>query len=390
MKQTIELHKRWKANPSKGEVFTPSELIREMLDKIPTSVWENPESMFLDPCMGKGTFLIEIVTRLINIYGYSKEDAVSRVYGYDTCIKYVNHLKRGGLTNIFHKDFLNDEINMKFDVVIGNPPYQEKVGESNTEPIWNKFVEKSFQLVNINGYVSLIHPSGWRSNKGRFHYIKELILSKNPIFLKLHDFNEGQRVFGVGTNFDYYFVQNAVYSGNTTVVDVSKNIINYDLRKLPFIPNGLVEIFNKIVAKDTDEKVVLISSESKYAHRKSWMSKTQDNEYQHPCVYTITQKDGMKFYYSSLNDKGHFGIPKVIWSNGLGTYPIIDEDGQYGLMEYSFGISDDISNLENIKIALQSKRFLELMGYVKYTNNKYDSKIISTFKKDFWKEFVDE
>jgi hypothetical protein len=120
------------------------------------------------------------------------------------------------------------------------------------------------------------------------------------------------------------------------------------------------------------------------------MSKTQDNEYQHPCVYTITQKDGMKFYYSSLNDKGHFGIPKVIWSNGLGTYPIIDEDGQYGLMEYSFGISDDISNLENIKLALQSKRFLELMGYVKYTNNKYDSKIISTFKKDFWKEFVDE
>jgi site-specific DNA-methyltransferase (adenine-specific) len=89
---------------------------------------------------------------------------------------------------------------MKFDVIVGNPPYQIKVGDSNTEPIWNKFVEKAFQLVNVGGYVSLIHPSGWRSNKGRFNYIKKLILSKNPIFLKLHDFNEGQKVFGVGTN----------------------------------------------------------------------------------------------------------------------------------------------------------------------------------------------
>jgi hypothetical protein len=287
-------------------------------------------------------------------------------------------------------DIYEKEINMKFDVVLGNPPYQIKVGDSNTEPIWNKFVEQSFQIVKTDGYVSLIHPSGWRSSKGRFLYIKELLLSKNPIFLKLHDFNEGQKVFGVGTNFDYYVVQNASYSGNTTVVDVLNNTVNYDLRKLPFIPNGLVELFSKIVAKDSDEKVSLISSESKYAHRKSWMSKTQQDEYQYPCVYTITQRDGLKFYYSSFNNKGHFGLPKVIWSNGLGTYPVIDEDGQYGLMEYSFGISDNISNLLNIKQALESKKFLELMSYVKYTNNKYDNKIIATFKKDFWKEFIND
>ena len=36
MKQTIELHKRWKDDPSKGEVFTPIELVQEMLDKILT------------------------------------------------------------------------------------------------------------------------------------------------------------------------------------------------------------------------------------------------------------------------------------------------------------------------------------------------------------------
>jgi type I restriction-modification system DNA methylase subunit len=178
MKQTIELHKRWKANPSKGEVFTPSELVREMLDEIPTNVWENPESMFLDPCMGKGTFLIDIVTRLINIYGYSQEDAVSRVYGYDTCVKYVNHLKRGGLVNVFHKDFLNEELNMKFDVIVGNPPYNNNgkikgTKQTSGTSLWLQFLKKIPSLMNENGICSLIVPAavgntnslGWKALK---------------------------------------------------------------------------------------------------------------------------------------------------------------------------------------------------------------------------------
>jgi hypothetical protein len=369
--------------------FEISKLINDMLDKLPVEVFISDKTTFADIQMGGGQFVIEVVNRLRK-FKHSDDNIRNRVFGFSEKKLYFSYVmgKYSHLPITF--DIYEKEINMKFDVVLGNPPYQIKVGESNTEPIWNKFVEKSFQIVKTDGYVSLIHPSGWRSSKGRFLYIKELLLSKNPIFLKLHDFNEGQKVFGVGTNFDYYVVQNTGYSGNTTVVDVLNNTINYDLRKLPFIPNGLVELFSKIVAKDSDEKVTLISSESKYAHRKSWMSKTQQDEYQYPCVYTITQRDGLKFYYSSFNDKGHFGLPKVIWSNGLGTYPVIDEDGQYGLMEYSFGIFDEISNLVNIKRALESKKFLELMSYVKYTNNKYDNKIISTFKKDFWKEFIDE
>ena len=95
----------------------------------------------------------------------------------------------------------------------------------------------------------------------------------------------------------------------------------------------------------------------------------------------------MKCFYSS-EKKGHFDIPKVIWSNGLGTYPIIDENGEYGLTQFSYGIIDDKENLNNIKLSLENTNFIKLMEYVKFTNNKYNYKIISLFKKDFWKEFI--
>ena len=94
----------------------------------------------------------------------------------------------------------------------------------------------------------------------------------------------------------------------------------------------------------------------------------------------------MKKFYSN-EKKEHFNVPKVIWSNGAGTYPIIDYDGKYGLTQFCYGIVDKKENLEKIKIALNNKKFIDLMEYVKYTENKYNYKIIALFKKDFYKYF---
>lgn len=86
--------------------------------------------------------------------------------------------------------------------------------------------------------------------------------------------------------------------------------------------------------------------------------------------------------------KGHFGIPKVIFSNGSGTYPIIDENGKYGLTQYCYGIIDTKNNLYLIKKALDNYKFINLMKYVKYTDHKYNLAVISLFKKDFYKYFI--
>jgi len=155
-----------------------------------------------------------------------------------------------------------------------------------------------------------------------------------------------------------------------------------------FIPSGGFELYEKVLALNDEETVQILHDYSSYETRKKWVSKTKSKEYKYPCCYTITIKDGMKFYYSSQK-KEHFGISKVIWSNGLGTYPIIDKDGEYGLTQFSYAIVDNKENLNKIKTSLENKRFIKLMEYVKFTNNKYNYKIISLFKKDFWKEFIE-
>ena len=48
-----------------GEVFTPPELINEMLDQIPVEVWSDSTKTFFDPCAGKGQFPIQIIKRLM-------------------------------------------------------------------------------------------------------------------------------------------------------------------------------------------------------------------------------------------------------------------------------------------------------------------------------------
>lgn len=47
-----------------GEVFTPRELIDEMLDKLPADAWEAGKTFF-EPAAGDGNFVIAVLERKI-------------------------------------------------------------------------------------------------------------------------------------------------------------------------------------------------------------------------------------------------------------------------------------------------------------------------------------
>jgi hypothetical protein len=67
-----------------AEVFTPTPLVREMLNKLEESdseLFSNPTKTFLDPSCGDGQFLSEIVIRKMERSHCTLEQALSTTYG---------------------------------------------------------------------------------------------------------------------------------------------------------------------------------------------------------------------------------------------------------------------------------------------------------------------
>jgi hypothetical protein len=392
-----------------GEVFTPLELVEEMLDTLPKEVWTNPRLTFLEPGSGLGNFTICVFYRLMDGLKTAIPDAAKRERHIIENMLFMAELnkanvhickgifkakKNGYKINLYQGDFLGLDTEREwgiseFDVIVGNPPYQDNSGNKGSgHKLWNLFIKTSIKILVKDGYLLFINPSGWREPHGTFRDIFELLTSRKIIFLSMNDYKKGSSVFNVGTNFDYYLLQNTLNVSNLTkIIDIKNNKFTFNLHNLSFIPSGKFDIFNDIIANDTDEKVNVLYSSSVYEMRKSHMSKIKSSIFKYPCVYTITSNSGTNLVYSSIIN-GHFDIPKVIWSNGSGTYPIIDKTGEYGLTPYSYAIVDKQENLQYVADALNTPEFIDLMTYVKFTDNKYNHKVIGLFKKDFYKYFL--
>ena len=161
--------------------------------------------------------------------------------------------------------------NMKFDVIIGNPPYQLNIGvqkENYAIPIYQKFIQQAKKLQPR--YLTMIIPSRWftggrgldefRSemlNDSRIKYIKDYIDSK--------DVFPGVDVSG-GVN---YFLWARDYSGLCEYVNVVNGNETSALRKLneySVFPryNQTITIINK--AKQFNEDIIspMVSSQTPF------------------------------------------------------------------------------------------------------------------------------
>jgi hypothetical protein len=204
-------------------------------------------------------------------------------------------------------------------------------------------------------------------------------------YLEIHDEADGVKIFNCNTRYDWYLINKVPYYKNSEIKTQIGEIVFKDLSKINFIPNYNYDLIDKLVNGD---KINLIESRSAYGHDKKWVQKIKTDEYKYPVVYSVNRKNEATFHYSNKNDNGHFGYSKVIFGSGATGF-IIDKQGEYGLTQWAVGIIDKKENLENIKNALNSRKFMdEVIKATSVSKAEINRKILKYFKKDFWKEFI--
>jgi hypothetical protein len=278
----------------------------------------------------------------------------------------------------------------KFDVIVMNPPYNSSTSQGgSSHTLWNKFVVKIISQLVEGGYLVAVHPSGWRDPETAFGDVQKLLKERQLQYLNINNYKKGFETFGAYTDYDYYCVRNILNSKSLTkIVDIDDKIVRIDISNLPFIPKCNINQVLSLIAKDGEEKINVFRN-CKYHTQKKYMSKVLSDEFKYPCIQNVSNKNEAScVWYSNTNTYGHFGISKVIFGRkNCGVF--IDESGEYGMSEDCTSIIDDTKNLPFIQKAMLNSEFIKnIMGFRESFGDKYNRKMIATFRKDFWKEFL--
>lgn len=206
-------------NQKTNQIFTPNKVVQMMinnLEELDPSLFARTDSTFIDLYMKSGMYITEIVRKLFNntrheyyssdhdclkhilenqVYGLAPTPILqsitqSYIFGFDKENKiarknFIQHditsEAKEGTAKQKLQELLNYTKNMKFDAVVGNPPYQETVEKTQKQSQANsKWVYYLFQNIadKIGKKSSLVYPfGGWFDDAKLFNGFGKTILS---------------------------------------------------------------------------------------------------------------------------------------------------------------------------------------------------------------------
>lgn len=394
-----------------NQIFTPKRVVRMMIDALEE---ENPDlfsekdKTFVDLYVKSGLYLTEIVKRLYKglekqipdsdqrlrhilenqVYGFAPTEiihAIARnfIFGKFADIDNSN-LRCHDLTSAARGE---EEIEMKFDVVVGNPPYQEESGGAGRQavPIYQLFVK---QAKKINPHlISLIIPSRWFSGGMGLDGFRDDMLNDSQI-VSITDFPNAKDCFpnnsisgGV-----CYFLRSRSFNGKCTFVNMSGKKSNSMVRELNEFPvmiryNEAVHILRKIRGIDNEASITeLASSLTPFGLPTNFRGteiKIKETD------LTVQTSVGISYISKKKIEKGlgYIGKYKVLVSKTSAEHAgEPDKNGQFGVLTSSvrvmhpdeicthsyfvMGKFDEVTSAENLLSYLKTKmvRFLVLQS----------------------------
>lgn len=218
------------------------------------------------------------------------------------------HVDQLNLKRHLQDRFFGGNSNMKFDIIIGNPPYQLSDGgaQASARPIYQLFIQKAKSL--NPKYLCMIVPSRWMTGgKGLDDFRDEMINDKRIV--KLYDFEDGKEIFpaveikgGV-----CFFLRERDYSGQCTVFRtssgktfVSKRFLKEDGTDVYIRDERLIPILNKVKSLSEPSFSKLVSPLKPYGLRGDFFK--DPKKYNLPNIslspinggYSIYGLDGLK------------------------------------------------------------------------------------------------
>lgn len=143
-------------------------------------ILSNPESFYLDPDMGGGQFLAELIKDQRS-RGFSDENISRRIFGFSNDVMGMNYAinKENLIGNFEVVDFISLETrnnsliftikgkqySMNFDVILGNPPYQSPGVDIGQSQIYPSFIEKGISILKEGGILSYVTPPTFLKDK---------------------------------------------------------------------------------------------------------------------------------------------------------------------------------------------------------------------------------
>lgn len=201
-----------------NQIFTPRRIVNKMLDlleKENPGIYENPNITFADLYVKSGLYLTELAKRLNRGLENKIPDRIERLkhifehqlYGfapteiiYNIARKYIygnfidissDNFKQRDLTDDFKK---GNTLGMRFDVVVGNPPYQgAQQGSSHYAlPVYHDFMNAAYAVADR---AILITPARFLFNAGQTPKEWNEKMLNDDHFSVLEYYNDGKDVF---------------------------------------------------------------------------------------------------------------------------------------------------------------------------------------------------